>query len=224
VILAAGSRNENGKKFGHLSGDWRWRVRTYEDLMSLGPSVCAPRRHNFGPVCDARAARISPREPLNEPVSWPELEMIKGEGSLVVRLTLRGMAKEDLSVFVDDGGLVVEGYRKHEIADGRATQQALGPRLAKFRRPIPLTDGVSPEHVMARFTDSVLELTFPFPATPAARLPRKERIVIDDASGVLPAEGIDGGSVTAAVEAVPTTRRSRLQPAAIGRYRRLGWY
>ena len=97
--------------------------------------------------------------------------MVKRDHCLVARLALRDMAKDDLSVFVDDGGLVVEGERA--IQEKRDDQGATETTYARFRRPIPLTDGVSPEDVKATFTDGVLELTVPAPATAAARQPRQ---------------------------------------------------
>ena len=94
-----------------------------------------------------------------DPTWWPELEIVRRDQRLVARLALRGIAKDDLSVFVDDGGLVVEGERKSEHA--------------RFRRPIPLTDGVSPEDVSATFSAGFLELTVPAPSAATARPPRK---------------------------------------------------
>jgi HSP20 family protein len=104
---------------------------------------------------------------------WPKLEIVKRDRCLVARLALREMAKDDLSVFVDEGGLVVEGERQCEIEYKRGDQRAMAPGQAKFRRPIPLTDGVSPEDVKATFTAGVLELTVPAPSAAATRQPRK---------------------------------------------------
>jgi HSP20 family molecular chaperone IbpA len=96
---------------------------------------------------------------------WPEVEIVERDHCLVARLALRDVAKDDLSVFVDDGGLVVEG-------------DVTNLTRAKFRRPIPFTDGVRPEEVKATFTGGVLELTVPVLPTATARPPRKVTIAI----------------------------------------------
>lgn len=100
---------------------------------------------------------------------WPQLEIVERDRCLVARLALRDVAKDDLSVFVDGGGLVVEGERKREIEATRA----------RFRRPIPFTDGVRPEDVEASFTAGVLQLTVPLSSTVTARRARKTAIAIE---------------------------------------------
>lgn len=135
-------------------------------------------RHEIEPVCDYRAPRLSRRDPQGESAWWPELEMVESDHRLVARLALQGIAKHDLSVFVDDGGLVVEGERECEIEEKGDDECAAELTHAKFRRPIPLTDGVRPEDVKATLRAGVLELTLPFPATAAARQPRKVAITV----------------------------------------------
>ena len=100
---------------------------------------------------------------------WPQLEIVERDHCLVARLALRDVAKDALSVFVDDGGLVVEGERKGEI---EATH-------AKFRRPIPFTDRVRPEDVEASFTGGVLQLTVPVLSSAIARPLRKVAIAME---------------------------------------------
>lgn len=121
-----------GLEFG-ASLDWRCQVTRNRDLSLMKPDAAW----------------------------WPELEIVKLDRCLVARLALRGIAKDNLSVFVDDGGLVVEGERNREIEAKRGDQGTSEPTGARFRRPIPLTDGVSPEDVKTTFTAGVLELTSP---------------------------------------------------------------
>jgi HSP20 family protein len=146
-------------------------MKCNEDLVPMKPDAVVR------PELEHRASRPS-RRCQGESTWWPELEIAERDRCLVARLALGGIAKNELSVFIDSGGLVVEGAPERGIEARTDDHCATGPTYAKFRRPIPMTDGLRPEDVTVTFTPGVLELRAPLRSTVPARQPRKGSITI----------------------------------------------
>jgi HSP20 family protein len=100
----------------------------------------------------------------SERFDWsPQTEVFKRGNELVVRADLPGMAKEDISVDLEEDQIVIRGERQTETenrADGSFyTERSYG----SFYRSIPLPDKIDGEQAEANFRDGVLEITLPLP-------------------------------------------------------------
>ncbi len=96
--------------------------------------------------------------------AWnPAVEVFQKAGKLVVRADLPGMAREDIRVHVDDGGLVVEGERKSEREEDREGYYHSERSYGSFRRRIPLPRGIDAQSCDARFDNGVLEVSLDLP-------------------------------------------------------------
>ena len=97
----------------------------------------------------------------------PEMEVFEKNNRLTVRLDVPGLAKEELTVHVAEGVLTVEGERKHETEEEENHWYRRERTYGRFRRTVPLPEGVNPKEVAATFRGGVLEVTVPVRATAA---------------------------------------------------------
>jgi HSP20 family protein len=84
----------------------------------------------------------------------------------VTRIDLPGMKKEDVTVEVTDGHLVLSGERKRETEETKANIYRKEREYGSFYRVVPLPEGVKLEDVKATFVNGVLEVSVPLPARP----------------------------------------------------------
>jgi HSP20 family protein len=88
---------------------------------------------------------------------------------------LPGLKKEDVSVEVTHGHLALSGERKREKEEKKDNFYHSEREYGGFYRAVPLPEGVKLEDVKATFSDGVLEVSVPLPATPEANV-RKVQI------------------------------------------------
>jgi len=104
----------------------------------------------------------------------PSMDVLQKDGDLVVRAELPGVKLDDVSITVHDNLLTISGERKYEQEEERAGYFVRERRHGSFRRSMQLPEGVDEEHIRARFTDGVLEVTLEGAA--AVREPRRIEI------------------------------------------------
>ena len=105
----------------------------------------------------------------------PEIDMFEKDGRLVTKVDLPGVKKEDVTIEIAEGGLIVSGERKTEIEEKKEGFYRCEREFGTFSRTIPLPKGVKLEGVKATFADGVLEVSMPLPAAAAPA----QRIEID---------------------------------------------
>jgi len=114
---------------------------------------------------------------LPETVAWmPKVDVFQRENRLVTRVDLPGMQREDVSVEVSDGHLVLSGERKRESEEKKEDFYRAEREYGSFYRAVPLPEGVNLDDVKATFSDGVLEVSVPMPAQPEAAKGRKVEI------------------------------------------------
>ncbi|HUE81336.1 MAG TPA: Hsp20/alpha crystallin family protein [Pyrinomonadaceae bacterium] len=94
---------------------------------------------------------------------YPEVEVLEREGKLVVRADLPGLNKEDVTLEVTDNAIIIEGERRSEQEESREGYFRSERRYGKFRRAIPLAEGVDAENAEATFRNGVLEIALDLP-------------------------------------------------------------
>jgi HSP20 family protein len=97
----------------------------------------------------------------------PALEMTERDHTLLIKLDLPGLKKEEINVNFTDEGLVIEGERTQETEAKKNEWFTTERTYGHFYRVVPLPEGVNYKEVKAIFKDGVLEITVPVPAAEA---------------------------------------------------------
>jgi HSP20 family protein len=115
---------------------------------------------------------------LARDTQWaPKIEVLEKDQKLVTRVDLPGVKKEDVSVEVTDGQLILSGERKVEKEETTHNVYRSECEYGHFYRAVPLPEGVKADDVKATFANGVLEVSVPLPV-PAQ--PNGKKIEITD--------------------------------------------
>jgi len=91
----------------------------------------------------------------------PALDLYEDKDSLVVKVELPGMKREDIDVSLHEGSLSISGERKseekHQEADVYRTERFFG----RFQRTVTLPAPVAADKVKAAYKDGILTITLP---------------------------------------------------------------
>jgi len=88
----------------------------------------------------------------------PRMDVSEEENKYAVRLDIPGLAKEDISIKVENGTMKIEGERKEErTGKYHLTERTYG----RFYRSFALPDDVDAEKIEAKAANGVLEITLP---------------------------------------------------------------
>ena len=108
-----------------------------------------PRKHEKDDAANANAFPL-----------WGTLagEVIDHKDSVIVKLELPGIRREDCSLFVEDGVLRVEGERHAEREYAGSTYWLMQRAYGSFSRSVELPTGVDPSTATATLRDGVLRV------------------------------------------------------------------
>ena len=99
-------------------------------------------------------------EPV-ETVWTPDLEMFRRGADIVVRADVPGMKKEDVTVELADGQLMLRGERKQEKEEKNEGYYRAERTYGSFYRTLTLPEGVKVDEAKAVIRDGVLEVVIP---------------------------------------------------------------
>lgn len=159
------SRAPSLTRWGFPSSPWELMRRMTEDLNRAAESL---REARGGTSTHSARSSIIPSSTagtsmgLAHPAAWvPDIEVLRGTDSLVVRADLPGVSPDDIEISIEDGMLTVAGERRQEQrADQHGvirTERSYG----NFLRTIVLPDGADDSHIEARVSNGVLEVVVP---------------------------------------------------------------
>jgi HSP20 family protein len=109
------------------------------------------------------------RGELNVEAWVPEIDVFERDNTLVTKVDLPGLKKEEVKVEVVDGMLTIAGERANEAKEGKDNYYRCERTWGAFTRTVPLPDGVTIKDVKATFVNGVLEVTVPLPAKVEAK-------------------------------------------------------
>jgi len=95
----------------------------------------------------------------------PAMDVMRVDGSLVLRCDLPGVKAEQVEIDVEDDLLTVHGEHEEQHEEQGTDFVRRERRYGSFTRSLPLPSGVDPEQIKARTHDGVLEVTVPLPNT-----------------------------------------------------------
>lgn len=96
-------------------------------------------------------------------VGWSMLggDVFEDDNQLVVRLEVPGMDKQDLSIEVQGGSLIVSGEKKFERESTEGRYRTLQCAYGSFRRVVPLPVDVKADQAQASYRNGVLRVALP---------------------------------------------------------------
>jgi HSP20 family protein len=100
------------------------------------------------------------REPA-ETIWTPDVEMFQRDNALVFRADVPGMTKDDLTIELTDGQLVLRGERKQEKEEKKEGYYRAERTFGAFYRTLPLPEGTKWDEAKATLKDGVLEVVVP---------------------------------------------------------------
>lgn len=107
-----------------------------------------------GPAADPSQARRGVRG------VWPAINAFETKDAFVYKAQVPGLGQGDVSVYVEDGLLVLRGERKTDIPEGTTVRLRERAPIA-FARKLPLPGRVDAEGVEATMKDGILTVTLP---------------------------------------------------------------
>ena len=124
---------------------------------------------NYQRPCVTRYGRVFPAfedelERLfdNSHSAWlPALDVQEDKDKFTVNLEVPGLKREDISVKLEDGNLVISGERKSETVSEGSEVHRQERYYGKFARAISLPSIVKADEVKAVYKDGILSITLP---------------------------------------------------------------
>jgi HSP20 family protein len=95
----------------------------------------------------------------------PRVDVFDKDGNLVVKAELPGAKKEDIEVTLDQGDLVIRGERRAESEVKEEHYYRMERSYGSFYRRLSLPFEATAENTQATFTDGILEIRIPKPAS-----------------------------------------------------------
>jgi len=94
--------------------------------------------------------------------AWnPQLDLYETEEAFILEADLPGVKKQDVSVTVDEGTLVLQGRRSAEQARSQGSFHYHERRSGQFVRRLQLPVSVDQAQIRADFRNGVLRVTLP---------------------------------------------------------------
>ena len=91
----------------------------------------------------------------------PALDVSDDKDTLVVKVEVPGMKKEDINLSLHDGVLTISGERKHESKKQEGSSFRSERYFGKFHRSVTLPTAVDANKVNASYKDGILTVELP---------------------------------------------------------------
>jgi HSP20 family protein len=118
----------------------------------------------FARDLDSLFGRAEPHAVGFEPrkAFWaPAVDVFERGGEFVVRADLPGMKREDITIEMTDGEMILRGERKHEKEEKKEGYYRSERSYGSFFRTIELPEGVKIDQAKAVARDGTLEVKIP---------------------------------------------------------------
>lgn len=104
----------------------------------------------------------SPLSRTSELLGWaPAFDVYEEKDNFIVKAELPGMKKEDISVSLHEGNLIISGERKSETKSEGTEVYRAERFFGKFQRAVSLPTMVAANNVKAEYKDGILTVTLP---------------------------------------------------------------
>jgi len=104
----------------------------------------------------------APLSRTSELLGWtPAFDVYEEKDNFIVKAELPGMKKEDITVSLHDGDLIISGERKSETKSEGTEVYRAERFFGKFQRSVTLPTTVAAGQVRADYKDGILTVTLP---------------------------------------------------------------
>lgn len=110
--------------------------------------------------------RVALQEPLLKGMQLPQTDIFEQDGNLVISAELPGIKKEDISVTLEQGDLIIRAEHQAEEEKKEKDYYRMERRYGGYFRQFPLPFEAEPGQITAKYGDGVLEVRIPKPAAP----------------------------------------------------------
>jgi HSP20 family protein len=101
----------------------------------------------------------SNRSGIGVSVVWhPPTDAYETENQFVIRMDVAGVRREDLSVVVGEGFILIRGIRRDQVPPGKKHFYKMEITMGPFERKVPLPRNVTLAEVLATYRDGILEI------------------------------------------------------------------
>lgn len=138
------------------------------------PKKSLARREPFGRLQElqeemerwfGRPFRLPRMRFFEDGTAWaPAVDVYDDGKEMVVKAELPGVAKDDMSIALEDDELVIKGERKSEKEVKEEHYYRMERQYGSFYRRLPVPAGTTAEAITASFKDGMLEIRMPKPA------------------------------------------------------------
>lgn len=91
----------------------------------------------------------------------PSVDVYESGGNIVVKADLPGLTKDDITVKLINNTLEINGEKRTEEKVDTRDYLKLERGYGRFSRTLRLPEGLDADHVTAKFTEGVLEISIP---------------------------------------------------------------
>jgi HSP20 family protein len=101
----------------------------------------------------------SSRTGIGVSIVWhPPTDAYETETQFVVRMDVAGVKREDLSVHLDEGCLLIRGIRRDQVPPGKKHFYKMEITMGPFERKVPLPRHLNISELAATYRDGILEI------------------------------------------------------------------
>jgi HSP20 family protein len=91
----------------------------------------------------------------------PVMDVQEDKDKFTIHMDLPGLTKDDVSIYIRDNVLTIEGEKKREFEDKDVNYHRIERRYGKFKRSFSIPTRVEEGKIDARFKDGVLTIVLP---------------------------------------------------------------
>jgi HSP20 family protein len=93
----------------------------------------------------------------------PAADVYETSTAFMVTVDLAGIDHEELDVLLYEDAVIVEGHRRHSVAEARGVYHTVEIHRGSFRLELALPAPIDPERVIAHYERGLLQMTLPKP-------------------------------------------------------------
>lgn len=128
----------------------------------MSPTQCATREASpFGRLFDDWFQLAGWNGGDADRLLTPALDIAETEKAYVVHAELPGVAKDDVTITIEDGTLVLAGQKKREAETKEKGWHRVERSYGAYQRTLALPKGVDADRAEATFQDGVLTIEIP---------------------------------------------------------------
>jgi HSP20 family protein len=143
----------------------------------------------FFPSEFGQGAQSGYSDPQGAALWAPHVDVVEGDGKLLISADLPGVKKEDVKVEINQDSVTIQGQRHQESTRSDRGYYHSERSYGSFYRAIPLPEGAETESASAAFRDGVLQIEIKAPTQQA----RGRTLEIKDAGSATAAGSKNGG-------------------------------